>query len=77
MRGETTTAVPLLHVLGVVGEECSASLRLLADAVAEGYIALGASFVVASLVLGESAWLLGGMGLWFTGMMALAVPRQH
>lgn len=42
-----------------------------------GCIALGASFVVASLFLGESAWLLGGMGLWFTGMMALGTPRTH
>jgi len=42
-----------------------------------GCIALGASFVVASLVLDESVWLLGGMGLWFTGMMALGTPKPH
>lgn len=42
-----------------------------------GCLVVGAMLVGASVVVGNGKVLLGGMGMFYTGMMALGTPRSH
>jgi len=42
-----------------------------------GCLVVGAMLVGASVVVGNGEVLIGGIGMFYTGLMALAVPRPH